>query len=99
MRAPIAVLCFVAALANATAFASPSRAPGAARVTVRAQNEPVRSVLLRIAHDSGANISVGSDVTGYVTVELHAVTVPQALDAVLTPLGDRYRLRQGGVVL
>jgi type II secretory pathway component GspD/PulD (secretin) len=95
VRAPIAVFTVVAALANGTAFASPPPRPAAARVTVRAQNEPVRSVLLRIAHDSGANISVGADVTGYVTVALHGVTVTQALDAVLTPLGDSYKLRDG----
>jgi type II secretory pathway component GspD/PulD (secretin) len=75
-------------------------APGAAaepqpRVTMHAQNEPVRAVLMRLARQSGANISVGEGVGGYVTLELHGVTLAQALRAILEPLGAAYHLRQG----
>ncbi len=66
------------------------------RVNVRASNEPVRSVLLRLARESGASIAVGDGVAGYVTVELHHVTLAQALRAVLGPLGATYHL-EGGV--
>jgi type II secretory pathway component GspD/PulD (secretin) len=65
------------------------------RTTMRAQNEPVRAVLMRLAHDTGANITVADGVSGYVTVELHDVTLPQALHAILEPLGATYRLQQG----
>jgi type II secretory pathway component GspD/PulD (secretin) len=64
-----------------------------ARVSIRAQNEPVRSVLMRLAHDSGVNVAVAEGVSGYVTVALHNVTVAEALDAILTPLGDVYHAR------
>jgi type II secretory pathway component GspD/PulD (secretin) len=68
---------------------------GAGHVTLNARNEPVRTVLVRLAHDTGANISVADGVAGYVSVELHDVTLPQALRAILEPLGATYRLRQG----
>ena len=65
------------------------------RVTLHSQNEPVRRVLVRIAHDTGADIIIGDDVSGYVTVELHAVTLAQALHAVLDPLGATFRRNNG----
>lgn len=70
-------------------------APAAARVSLRAHNEPVQAVLLRLARASGASITIGQGVTGYVTVSLHGVTLPQALAAILTPLGDTFRVRGG----
>lgn len=69
-----------------------------ARVSVRAQNESVRSVLMRLARDSGANIAVAENVSGYVTLALRDVTMAEALDAILTPLGDVCRVR-GSVYL
>ncbi|MCU1492224.1 MAG: hypothetical protein JWM85_3629, partial [Acidimicrobiaceae bacterium] len=71
---------------------------GSAHISVRAQNEPVRSVLMRIAHDSGANIAVAEGVSGYVTISLHHVTVAEALDAIVTPLGGVCHIR-GSVYL
>jgi general secretion pathway protein D len=65
------------------------------RVTLHAQNEPVRAVLLRLVHRSGASISVGEGVDGYVTIDLHGVTLVQALRAILEPLGAGYRLQDG----
>lgn len=70
-----------------------------ARVTLHAQNEPVRTVLMRLAHATGANISVADGVTGYVTIELHKVGMAQALRAVLEPLGAGYRLQDGVYVI
>ena len=52
-------------------------------------------MLIRVARASGANIAVGDNVAGYVTVELHRVTLAQALQAILGPLGATYRLRDG----
>ena len=76
------------ALIPVTASAPASSADHAeTRVTLRAQNEPVRAVLLRLAHQTGANIAVGEGVSGYVTLELHGVTLAQALRAILEPLG------------
>ena len=68
---------------------------GGGRVSLTARNEPVRTVLLRLAHDTGANISVADDVAGYVSVELHDISLSQALRAILAPLGATYRLRAG----
>jgi type II secretory pathway component GspD/PulD (secretin) len=75
--------------------AAPAFAQQQTRVTLRAQNEPVRAVLLRLARQTGANIAVAEGVGGYVTLELHGVTLAQALRAILEPLGAAYHLRQG----
>jgi len=68
---------------------------GVGHVTLNARNEPVRTVLVRLARDTGASISVADGVTGYVNVELRGVTLQQALRAILEPLGATYHLRQG----
>jgi type II secretory pathway component GspD/PulD (secretin) len=65
------------------------------RISVRARNEPVRAVLMRVARESGANIVVSEGVSGYVTLELHSVTLAQALRAIVEPLGATYRFREG----
>ncbi|MEA2688171.1 MAG: ral secretion pathway protein [Candidatus Eremiobacteraeota bacterium] len=93
------LLCAVAGFAIGalplSAVAQPSAPQAQSRVSLRAQNEPVRAVLMRLAHKSGANIVVGEGVTGYVTLEMHGVTLAQALRAILEPLGATYRLRDG----
>lgn len=65
------------------------------RLSLRARNEPVRIVLMRLARQSGANVVVADAVSGYVTLELHNATLAQALRATLEPLGATYRLRDG----
>jgi general secretion pathway protein D len=89
-------LCLGLASLTVTAFGpAPAKGQAERRLTVRAQNEPVRAVLLRLAREAGANVSVADGVSGYVTVELHGVTLAQALRAILDPLGAEYRLRDG----
>ncbi len=61
-----------------TAAARDARRP---RISLQARNEPVQAVLLRLARESGASITVGQAVSGYVTVSLHGVTLPQALSS------------------
>ena len=96
LRVRCALLCLGLALTPAMGLAPAAAAEHpTSRVTLRAQNEPVRAVLLRLAHQTGANISVGEGVSGYVTLELHGVTLAQALRAILEPLGAGYRLRDG----
>jgi len=68
---------------------------GTPRVSIEATDEPVQSVLLQLAHKTRASIAVNGNVTGYVTASLHDVTLPYALDAILTPLGDTYHVRGG----
>jgi type II secretory pathway component GspD/PulD (secretin) len=65
------------------------------KISVHAQNEPVRSVLMRIARDAGTNIAIGDGVSGFVTVELHGVALTKALHAILDPLGASYQVRNG----
>ncbi|MBV8367670.1 MAG: hypothetical protein JO036_01885 [Candidatus Eremiobacteraeota bacterium] len=79
----------------AIATAAQPPAHDARKVTLHAQNEPVRSVLVRIARDTGTNIAIGDGVSGYVTVELHGVALTKALHAVLDPLGATFQVHGG----
>ncbi len=90
-----AVAAFAIGALPVSTIAQPSAQRTQSRVSLRAQNEPVRAVLMRLAHQSGANIVVDEGVTGYVTLELNGVTLAQALRAILEPLGATYRLRDG----
>ena len=94
-RPPTCVVAGAIASLALCALSAPPTPQHQTRLSLRAQNEPVRSVLLRLARESGASIAVGQGVTGYVTVALHAVTVAQALAAILNPLGDTFRVHDG----
>jgi len=67
-------------------------------VTLRAEDEPIRHLLLRIGMQSGLSIIVNGNVSGRVSVSLEDVTVDQALTAVLKPLGYAYE-RDGNIVV
>ena len=65
--------------------------------TLRARNGELKDVLLAFSKESGENLVVDPDVTGTVTVDLYQVTLEQALDAILTPLGYTY-MKEGKVI-
>jgi type II secretory pathway component GspD/PulD (secretin) len=90
LRALSLIVCAAIPL-SATGPATSAQDPPK-RVSVEAANEPIQTVLLRLAHASHASIAVSSSVSGYVTVSLHDVTLANALDAILTPLGDGYHV-------
>jgi general secretion pathway protein D len=88
----VLAFAFFSGIANAS---SENRTRTVSHVTIRAQNEPVRSVLSRVTRDTGASISIADGVSGYVTVDLRGITLAQALRAILEPLGATFRLRDG----
>jgi len=94
-----AVCAIVAALFVSSSFAIATAAQppahDARKVFLHAQNEPVRSVLVRMARDTGTNIAIGDGVSGYVTVELNGVALTKALHAVLDPLGATFQVHNG----
>lgn len=91
---PALILCLVFCAATVLAARSaPSEERATRRVSIEAKNEPLQNVLLRLAREARTSISVAPNVQGYVNVALHNVTVPEALDAILTPLGEAYRKR------
>ncbi|MGA1867692.1 MAG: secretin and TonB N-terminal domain-containing protein [bacterium] len=59
--------------------------------TINIRNADLRSLLLSFTKESTYNIVVDSNVEGNVTVDLKEVTLNEALDLILTPLGYRYR--------
>jgi type II secretory pathway component GspD/PulD (secretin) len=93
------IWCLSAALVAAALPARADPPHNERRVSLHAQNEPVRAVLTRLARQGDANLAVAENVGGYVTVELHNVTVARALRAVLDPLGATYRVREGVYVV
>ncbi len=60
---------------------------------IMAQKTPVREVLMVLARDSRYNIIVDPDIHASVTVDLKGATMAEALDAVLSPLHLKYRIR------
>jgi len=50
----------------------------------------IQETMLALSKESGHNIIVDPDVGGTVTVDLKKVTVKEALDSLLTPLGLKY---------
>ncbi len=61
------------------------------------RNASIRDVLLAFGKRSDLNIVFGPDVEGLVTIDLKRVTLEEALDALLTPIGFTYR-REGAFV-
>ncbi|HHT9120735.1 MAG TPA: hypothetical protein ACFYD3_09395 [Candidatus Hypogeohydataceae bacterium YC41] len=58
----------------------------------------IRDVLLSFSKESKMNIIVDPDVSGYVKdVDLKDVTLAQAMDALLTPMGLEYKVEDGFV--
>lgn len=54
--------------------------------------QPIRDVLLLVLKDTGLSVVIDPDVTGTFTGELANVTLKQALDITLQPLGLQYTL-------
>lgn len=56
-------------------------------------NADIQETLLALSKESGLNFVVDPDIEGQVTVDLKKVTVEEALDSLLTPLGLEYKIR------
>ncbi|HXM17883.1 MAG TPA: secretin N-terminal domain-containing protein [Candidatus Tumulicola sp.] len=69
----------------------------AGRISLTAENEPLRDVLLKLGRQVGINIVVGNDVQGRVSMTLHDVTLDQALEALTSQFG--YRIHRSGNVI
>ena len=58
--------------------------------SLRVRRGELQDVLLGFAQESGENLVIDPEVAGVVTMNLNRVTLEQALDALLTPLGFAY---------
>lgn len=67
------------------------------RISLSANDRPLREVLLELARKLRVNVALDPEVDGAVSVELHDVTFDQALAAILPPLG--YAVRRGDEVV
>jgi len=56
-------------------------------------NANIQETLLALSKESGLNFVVDPDIEGQVTVDLKKVTVEEALDSLLIPLGLEYKIR------
>src|SRR5437016_5490141 len=59
------------------------------------RDAPLIPVLTTLAQYAGLNLVMSPDITGTVTVDLKAVTLVQALEAILGPRGLQYRIEDG----
>jgi MSHA type pilus biogenesis protein MshL len=62
------------------------------RFSISARDANVQDVLLAFSRESERNIIIDPELSGKVTVDLKGVTLTEALDSVLFPLGWAYRL-------
>ncbi len=62
--------------------------------TLQMKDADVRDFMLALADQTGMNITLDPDVSGSVTVDLKKVTLDQALETVLSPLGLEYRKKR-----
>lgn len=62
------------------------------RFSVSARDAGVQDVLLAFSRESERNIIMDPELSGKVTVDLKGVTLTEALDSILSPLGWSYRL-------
>lgn len=96
----LCVFLVMALIATETTYAQPHHSPVTRQrlITLRAEDEPIRHLLLRIGAQSGLSIVVNGNVSGRASVALDNVTVDEALTAVLKPLGYSYE-RDGNIVV
>jgi type II secretory pathway component GspD/PulD (secretin) len=93
-RAVLAVVIALAVLAVAfvplTSASSATINVSDGKVSLNAENEPLRQVLLSLGKQLGVNIVVEPEVQGRVSITLHDVTLDEALTALTSPLGYRF---------
>ncbi len=92
-------ICIAVALALLSNGFCGNPALAATTASFSAQDEPLRNVLPRLAKVYHANLSIPADARGVVSVSLSDATLDQALSAVLSPLGYRYRRDNGVIVI
>ena len=103
MRFGVVATCAVAALSLVAVNVSHAQTSGSVLqktrpISIRAENEPIQHLLLRIGAQSGLSIIVNGNVTGRASVALDNVTIDEVLIAVLRPLGYTYE-RDGNIVV
>jgi type II secretory pathway component GspD/PulD (secretin) len=62
-------------------------------------DEPIKQTLVRLGKQFGVNIVVEPAVQGRVTLTLRGATLDQALTAIVTPMGFRYQVLHGVVIV
>lgn len=67
--------------------------------SITMRDSDIKSVLLSFSRGGSFNIVVDPDVTGTVTMDLKKVTLEDALKAILTPLGYRYKKDKGNITV
>jgi type II secretory pathway component GspD/PulD (secretin) len=66
-----------------------------AGISISAENEPLREVLLQLGKQLGVNVVVGTDVQGRVSLSIHDVSLDEALSALTGQLGYTYHRSHG----
>jgi type II secretory pathway component GspD/PulD (secretin) len=81
----------VTTVSSSPALPAPQITISSAGISIVADNELVRQVLLDLGKQLGASIVIGGEVQGRVSLSLHNVTVDDALVALTSQFGYSYR--------
>ncbi|MDO8141042.1 MAG: secretin and TonB N-terminal domain-containing protein [Candidatus Brocadiales bacterium] len=60
-------------------------------ITFSLRDADIRETMLSLSRTIGCNVTLDPDITGKATVDVKDVTLPEALDTILTPLNLQYR--------
>jgi type II secretory pathway component GspD/PulD (secretin) len=91
----LTVMMVVGLVAAKPASSAANISASPAGISISAENEPVREVLLQLGKQLGVNIVVGNDVQGRVSLSLHDVSLDEALAALTGQLGYTYHRSHG----
>ncbi len=68
-------------------------------ISLSLQEVPVTTVLNMLAEQKNLNLVVSGDITGNVTLRLEDVAIPTALEAILSPGGYNYFIKDGVIIV
>lgn len=76
-----------------------SRSENSESLSLELESVPITTVLQMIAQQNDLNLVISGEVTGHVTLRLNQVDVPTALNAILSPHGYNYYVKNGVIVV
>lgn len=79
--------------------AAASRLENTESLSLELESVPIAMVLQMIAQQNDLNLVISGEVTGEVTLRLDKVDVPTALNAILSPHGYNYYVKNGVIVV
>ncbi len=99
MRTKYMTTVLILALALLTGSVTASQLDNSDSLSLELEAVPITMVLQMIAQQHDLNLLISGDISGEVTLRLYQVALPTALDAILSPNGYNYYLRDDVIVV